>query len=675
MRTKVRRSIAAAVLGSLAVVAGVHAQQTRDQGGQTRAGTAALSGMVVTSDQTPQPIRRAMVTAVNPEGGVNRTTFTDEAGRFSITALPEGRYTLTATKAPFIRAAFGARRVDGPGTPITLQNAHQMTDIVLRMTRGAVLTGRITDENGEPAFGVSVRALQMRMQFGERTFVTIASAGSIGDTTDDRGIYRFFGLPPGEYVVTASPRITVGEVRAMTDGEIRAIMQALQQQQAQAAQQAQTYGQKPPVASVNPAQAGAAAAPPAADDEKVTVAYAPVYYPGTTAAASALTVTIGAGEERTGIDFPIRLVRTTTVEGMVALPPGVTPQSVQLSMAPTAAPGGTGLAGLEVIAMQRVAVGPDGKFKYTAVAPGQYTISARATRGSGGPPPPPPPPPLPPGATGTMRFTAAAGGGEMAVMPGMPGSGDPNATQYWAMADVSVDGTPISGVTLSLQPGMTITGRVEFRSGVTRPGGDFSRTQLNLFPVITGGGVRVSMSMPASLVDPSGQFKITGVTPGRYRLTGAAAVAPGSGPGPAWRLASAMVKGRDILDFQLDVAPGEDIEDAVVTFTDVTQNVNGRLQDASGRAAPDYTIVVFAADSRYWTAQSRRVRSARPSTDGRFSVLNLPPGEYRIAAVVDAVPNEINDPAFLEQIVGASYPFTLAFGETKTQDLKISGGL
>jgi hypothetical protein len=674
MTTNLRRSIAFAAFGALAVVAGVQAQQTRDQGGQTRMGTAALSGMVVTTDETPQPIRRAMVTAINPEGGVNRTTFTDEAGRFSIAALPEGRYTLRATKAPFIRAAFGARRVDGPGTPITLQNAHQMTDIVLRMTRGAVLTGRITDENGEPAFGVSVRALQMRMQFGERTFVTVASAGSIGDRTDDRGIYRFFGLPPGEYVVTASPRITVGEVRAMTDGEIRAIMQALQQQQAQAARQAQSFGQKPPVTSVNPAQAGAAATPPASDDEKVTVAYAPVYYPGTTAASSALTVTIGAGEERTGLDFPLRLVRTTTVEGMVALPPGVTPQSVQLSMAPAAAPGGMGLAGLEVIAMQRVAVGPDGKFTYTAIAPGQYTISARATAGPAGPAPPPPPP-LPSGATGTIRFTAAAGGGEMIVMPEMRGSADPNATQYWAMADVSVDGTPVTGVSLSLQPGMTIAGKVEFRSGVTRPGGDFSGVRLNLFPVLTGGGVRVSQGMPTARVDRTGQFKITGVIPGRYRLSGAAPVAPGTGPAPGWRLASAMVKGRDVLDFQLDVAPGGDIENVVVTFTDVTQNVNGRLQDATGRPAPDYTIVVFATDSRYWTAQTRRVRSARPSTDGRFSVLNLPPGEYRIAAVVDAVPNEINDPAFLEQIVGASYPFTLAFGETKTQDLKISGGL
>ena len=149
----------------------------------------------------------------------------------------------------------------------------------------------------------------------------------------------------------------------------------------------------------------------------------------------------------------------------------------------------------------------------------------------------------------------------------------------------------------------------------------------------------------------------------------------GAGPGPGWTLLSAVAKGRDALDFPLDVAPNEEINDVVVTFTDTTQEVNGSLQDPTGRPAPDYTIVVFAADTRFWTSPSRRIRSTRPGTDGRFAVSNLPPGEYRIAAVVDVAPGEINDPAFLEQLVAASVKVTLAEGERKTQDLKIAGGL
>jgi hypothetical protein len=225
-----------------------------------------------------------------------------------------------------------------------------------------------------------------------------------------------------------------------------------------------------------------------------------------------------------------------------------------------------------------------------------------------------------------------------------------------------------------LQPGLTITGRVEFKSGNMRSS-DFKRVQLNLMPAgNAAGGMRITTSLPTAQVDDTGKFTITGIVPGRYRLTGAAPIAAGSGPGAPWRLGSAIVKGRDILDFPLDIAPGDELTDAVVTFTDATQSIGGSLQDGSGRPAPDYTIVVFAADKAYWTPNTRRVRTVRPGTDGKFTISNLPPGDYRMAAVVDVAPSDINDPSFLEQIVGASFPIKLGVGENKTQDLKIAGG-
>jgi len=135
---------------------------------------------------------------------------------------------------------------------------------------------------------------------------------------------------------------------------------------------------------------------------------------------------------------------------------------------------------------------------------------------------------------------------------------------------------------------------------------------------------------------------------------------------------SAIVKGQDILDFPLDVKPNENFTDAVLVFSDARQEVTGSLQDASGRPAADYTIIIFPDDTRYWTPNSRRMRTARPSTDGKFTIANLPPGEYRIGAVVDVLPNELTDPAFLQQIVGASVKFTLGVGEKRTQDLRIA---
>ena len=207
-----------------------------------------------------------------------------------------------------------------------------------------------------------------------------------------------------------------------------------------------------------------------------------------------------------------------------------------------------------------------------------------------------------------MTFTSriVAGGDVTMAMPMMVG-GDPDSTRYWASADVPVDGTPISGVTLSLQPGMAITGKVEFRSVMTRPGADFKTVQLRLQPVATNPGLRINLGLPTSRVDETGRFTIAGVTPGRYRINGSAPTPPGPATvaQPAWRLASAMVKGRDILDFPLDVGPNEEITDAVLTFTDAEQVISGSLQDASGRPAPDYTIVVFAADKAVPGRRSR----------------------------------------------------------------------
>ena len=120
----------------------------------------------------------------------------------------------------------------------------------------------------------------------------------------------------------------------------------------------------------------------------------------------------------------------------------------------------------------------------------------------------------------------------------------------------------------------------------------------------------------------------------------------GAGPGQTWTLKSAVVKGTDVLDFPLDIGPGEEIADVVLTFTDATQQVGGALQDATGRPAPDYTIVVFAADKAVLDGARRAAfgrRARAPTASSRWRA--CPPGDYRMAAVVDVAPSEVNDPA------------------------------
>jgi hypothetical protein len=71
---------------------------------------------------------------------------------------------------------------------------------------------------------------------------------------------------------------------------------------------------------------------------------------------------------------------------------------------------------------------------------------------------------------------------------------------------------------------------------------------------------------------------------------------------------------------------------------------------------------------------SRRIQSVRPSTDGKYIVRNLPPGDYLLTAVTDIEPGEWYDPSLLEQLVRGAVKVTIADGEKKTQDLRLAGG-
>jgi hypothetical protein len=617
----------------------VDAQQ-RDAFNAPRTGSAVVSGVVMTDESTPQPLRRAQVTLMGTDQPVVKNVFTDAAGGFVVSELPAGRYSLSATKGGYVRMSYGAKRADRPGTPLNLSEGERMTALSIRLPRGGVITGRILDENGGPAAGTQVRLLQYRTTLGERMLMPALGGSLMGEATDDRGVYRLYGLPPGEYIVAASPRNTnVGEIRASTDAEIRAALAALQQ---------------PPTPAPQPGQT----LPP--PREAVTVGFAPVYFPGSASVGAAATIALAPGEERSGVDFSLQLVRTAKVEGSVIVPPGLSPQSVTLTMVAAGPHMGPGILGSTFL--NRVTPGPDGKFSYAAVPPGPYTHNARLSAGApaagargGGP--------------GGEVFEFRTAGGAQVIGGGPAGSGP----AYWATTELTVDGSPHSNVVLSLQPGLTVTGRLEFKGHRIEVPTDFSRVRVTLAPAPTPGGTSLMIGVPSSQVDASGKFTISGVTPGRYLVSAFVPAPTGAGPGMAWTLQSAMFKGRDALDFALDITPSDEVSGGVLTFTDGSQQISGTLQDQSGRPAPDYTIIVFAADKRYWVPQARRIRTTRPGTDGKFTVTNLPVGDYRLAAVVDIAAGDANDPAFLEQLMQASVAISLAEGDRKVQDLRIAG--
>ncbi len=585
--------------------------QTRDAAvppRPVRVGTGLITGRVVTDDTPNRPLRRVTVSAIDSGAAmVGRVAITDDAGRFVFRNLPAGRYTVSATRAPYLPTSYGARRLSRPGavqtgTPIALADGQQIADVTLKLSRGAVVTGTVRDATGQPAqgFSVSLSYFQRSFTTGERTLTPYYSGSS--SATDDRGVYRIYGLPPGEYMVSASTgfgRMT--DLVPTTDADVQRAMDLIQRPGA-------------PQSAVGPAV-------PAPAPRRPTVGYVPVFFPGTTVLANATPITLGAGEERSSVDFQVQLVSTARVEGTVVGPDGAPIAGVSVRMFGTGPAASS--ADLSFVLGSSAVSDAQGRFALTGVPPGAYSIQARTSG---------------------------------------PGAGPAGAPMLWAAADVTIQGEDAK-VDLALQPGLTASGRLVF-DGTSPPLQDLSKIRVALSAVTTG----VSLSPPSATSTATGEFTLNGVTPGRYRLV---AMIPGIPSAGSWVVKSATLNGQDTLDAPAEIAPTQGAIDAVITLTDRSTEISGAMTDASNKPAPEYFIIAFPADRSYWTPQSRRIMQTRPAHDGKFTFRNLPPGEYLIAAVTDVEQGEWFDPTFLSQLVEASVKVTLAENEKKVQDIRV----
>jgi hypothetical protein len=598
----------------------VAAQQSRDATSriESASGTAAIAGSLVT--QTGSPVRRARVTVVSRVPAVSRTTESDDQGAFVFEALPAAAYTLTASKPGLLEVIYG-QRVPGSGragTPIRVEEQQRVDQLKVTMPRMGAITGLVVDEYGDPAFNVNVRALRYVIRDGVRTLVAASSA-----TSDDRGIYRLMSLLPGDYIVTATTRDALAN-DGSTAARVRAETERLREL-------AGAGSLSPLAAEQMIAQRRAALATP-----EVRETYATVYYPGASPASTASTVAVGVGEEQTGIDVQLRRVPVARLTGQVILPEGARLSSDVMIVD---VDNRRSLHGV-----RSTAPDAEGRFTVTAVTPGPHRLAVFASR----------PQEAPADAQANVRPTRP--GEARTRFPSAPPS-----DILWAMTEVSANGQPIDGVTLALQPGFTITGTLMF-DGAPPP--DVSALQVDARPATSD----VFWDQPAPLpsrLDASGRFTVRGIVPGEFRIS-VRSLPPG------WAIKSAMVGGVDVQDLPLSFAPGDQsAPEAVITLTRAMATVTGQLVDDQSAPAPDYTVVLFSADARFWLPQARRVQAARPGTDGRFTIGGLPAGEYRLAAVTDVEQDQWYAPEFLRALVPASIEIRLGEGERREQVLRV----
>ena len=288
-------------------------------GQPVKPGAARIRGRVVAAD-SGQPIRRAVVRASAGEVRENRSTVTDAEGRYEFRELPAANYILNASKGSFVALSYGQTRPFDSGRPLELKDNQTIERVDFRLPRGGVIAGRVLDEVGEPVADVQVMTMRNQFVQGRRQPTPYGRPAM----TNDIGEFRLFGLPPGDYYISATAR------------DLSAMM--------------------------------------ANSDDRA--GYAPTYYPGTPNAAEAQLVAIAVGESKNDLTVLLAAVKTARVTGTALDTEGKPLRGGNVMVTQTMRGGGD--MAMTFMSTSGSTIKPDGSFTISGVAPGEYQLRAMA---------------------------------------------------------------------------------------------------------------------------------------------------------------------------------------------------------------------------------------------------------------------------------------------------------
>jgi hypothetical protein len=584
-------------------------------GGLPPGGRGLIAGQVV-DPGTGKPVPEAVVSlrigfVLGPE---TPRVLTDAQGRFVFVNVPPGQYRLMSEKLGYATGYFGQRVLDGATGSIDLADRQILTDVSLPMSKFAAIGGTVTDEAGEPVVGIRVEAFRKAISFG-RVRLEPYDPYNQAATTDDRGIYRLSSLPPGEYAVAASSTLATLPMEVLpaigTPSPVRT-------QAFMAAREIGRLGDpgNQQVGELLLLTTSRTLIPPAPVGSDFTTVYRTTFAPATPLPADATVIAIGSGEERSGINIVLRPSRAVRVSGRLVGPDGPVAHTMVSLMT----------TGRWQVAFQR-SIGPTattvsdgaGRFTMLGVPEGEYIVSVL--------------------------------GGEPRV--GVTAGSEP----------IVVGDSDIADLTVNVRRAPRVTGHFDLGGRA---------------PPIAQPGTSGSLYVIAEPLDP-GRWSFALVPQGTslnfesfvFVPPGVYAIGLRSPSGVT--CTAAMVQGRDISD-ELFVVGSADI-DMTVRCTDAPTRLSGTVRGDSGNAELDAAVVAFPTERRFWSGPSIRVRrfqSAYPDASGKFTLLNLPPGEYFVATIPLRQAELWQDPNVLDTLTRSATRTTLGPGESRVLDLKIA---
>lgn len=277
-----------------------------------------VAGTVV-GEPGSHPLKKVIVQAIaeDPRKRGNYSTVTDSDGRFRVENVVPGRYRVFFEKTGFVEV--NSRGQKAEINVVTVPAGQSVEDLMFRMLPTAVITGRVTDEDGDPMIAVRVEAQKRVPGKAKREAVSAAM-------TDDLGEYRLAGLFPGHYWIAAMPPPDVRDYEKWSNKE--------------------DSGKSP-----------------------TETRYLTTFYPGTNDGTQASLLTLKAGEEMP-VNLTLVPARTYRVRGVVT---GVA--AGQLPIVELTSKTGDSMHASEV--------GSDGQFEVRGAAPGSYVLKATQEPNSG----------------------------------------------------------------------------------------------------------------------------------------------------------------------------------------------------------------------------------------------------------------------------------------------------
>jgi protocatechuate 3,4-dioxygenase beta subunit len=170
--------------------AGGEAKPTGMITGRVTIGEKGAGGVAITLLSQDAPMRRK---------AFSRAT-TDAEGRYTLSNVPTGRYSVLPVAPAYVVTDIA--NIWPPGKAVNIVSGETVEDINFEIKRGGVITGRVADADGRPIIAQAVQVERVDPQPGALSRLPSRPGA---DMTDDRGVYRIYGLPEGRY------RVSVGQ--------------------------------------------------------------------------------------------------------------------------------------------------------------------------------------------------------------------------------------------------------------------------------------------------------------------------------------------------------------------------------------------------------------------------------------------------------------------------------